>query len=200
LNTISTDQITNLLLAWERGDESALERLMPLVMEELRRIASYYMRKERVGHTLQTTALVNEAYVRLVEQKRVQWRNRSHFFAIAATCMRRVLCDSAKSRARDKRGGGAEHVALSDAQPIAEERAAELVELDEALERLAEQDRRKGSVVEMRYFGGYSVKEIAEFLEVSETTVAREWSMARAWLRRELCAKPNMLTRPPGCV
>jgi len=179
-------EITQLLLAWERGDQSALERLMTLVQEELRRLASGFMRKERKGHLLQTTALVNEAYLRLVDQTQVHWRNRNQFFAVAATCMRRVLLDYARAQECDKRGGGAEHIALSDAPPLPDEKAAEIVALDEALRELETQDARKSQIVELRYFGGYTVEEVAEILGVPKTTIEREWRMARAWLQREL--------------
>lgn len=182
----SQQEITQLLLAWEQGDQSASERLMLLVEKELHRLAKSYMRKEKAGHTLQTTALVNEAYLKLVDQKRVHWKNRAHFFGIAATCMRRILCDYAKAQKRKKRGGGAEHIALSDAPPICFETSAELLALDEALQKLTRQDARKSQIVEMCYFGGYSDEEVAKFLEVSKETVEREWRMARAWLRREL--------------
>ena len=149
------------------------------------------MRKEAPGHLLQTTALVNEAYLRLVDQSRVQWQNRAHFFGIAAICMRRVLVDYAREQGRDKRGGGAEHLALSDALPLPDEKGIELLALDEALQKLAKQDARKSRIVEMRYFLGCTVEEVAEFLGVSVETVAREWRLARAWLRRELGAAPT---------
>lgn len=184
-------EITQLLLAWEQGDESALERLLPLVEKELRLLASGYMRKEKKGHLLQTTALVNEAFIKLVDQKRVHWQNRAHFFGIAATCMRRILCDYARGQEREKRGGDLEQIALSDAPPIPVEQSAELLALDEALHKLAKQDARKSRIVELRYFGGYSVEEVAALLEISEATVAREWRLARAWLQRELEAKPQ---------
>jgi RNA polymerase sigma-70 factor (ECF subfamily) len=182
----SPQEISQLLLAWEQGDQSALERLMLLVEKELRRLAKSYMRKEKKGHSLQTTDLVNEAYLKLVDQKRVHWKSRAHFFGIAATCMRRVLCDYAKAENRKKRGSGLEHIALSDVQPMLAEKSVELLALDEALQKLAEQDARKSQVVEMRYFGGYTVEEVAAILEISKETVAREWRMARAWLKREM--------------
>lgn len=184
-------EITQLLMAWQRGDQSALEQLMPLVEKELRRLASGFMRKESKGHLLQTTALVNEAFLKLVNQTQAQWQNRNQFFAIAATCMRRVLLDHARAQERGKRGGGAEHIALSDAPPLSEEKAAEIVALDEALRELEKQDARKSRIVELRYFGGYTVEEVAEILGVPKTTVEREWSMARAWIQRELAAKPE---------
>lgn len=182
----STREITELLQAWQRGDASALERLMPLVMSELRDLAKSYMRKEKQGHTLQTTALINEAYIKLVEQKRVDWQNRSHFFGVAALCMRRILVDHAKAQGRNKRGGSVEHIALSDDKIIPAEKSAELIALDEALQKLSQQDERKSKVVELKYFGGLNMEEIAEVLNVSKTTVEREWRMARAWLQREL--------------
>ncbi len=183
----SPQEITELLLAWERGDESALERLLPLVEKELRLIAKRYLRKEGPGHTLQTTALINEAFIKLVDQ-RVHWQSRGHFFGIAATCMRRVLLDYAKAQGRQKRGGDWEQIALSDASLIPDEKAVELVALDEALKALAKQDTRKSRIVELRYFGGCTVEEVAEILGVSKETIAREWRLARAWLRRELGA------------
>lgn len=182
-------EITELLLAWEQGDPVALERLMPLVMEELRRLAARYMRKENRGHLLQTTALVNEAYLKLTDQKRVHWQNRQHFYAIAATCMRRVLCDYARAETADKRGGRAEHVPIPDMELITIDKAAELLILDEALNKLAKQDERKSRIVELRYFGGYSVEEVAEMIGLSERTIAEEWKMARAWLRREMMSE-----------
>lgn len=179
-------EITYLLLAWERGDQSAFEKLVPLVEAELRRIAKSYMRHERPGHVLQTTALVNEAYVKLIAQDRVHWQNRSHFFAIAAQCMRRVLMDYAKNRLRAKRGADPLQVELSEAVGMSESQSEELLELDYALSMLAAEDKRKVKVVELRYFCGYSVEETAQLLNVSEATVARDWRLARAWLRRQI--------------
>ena len=187
----SPHEITQLLLAWQAGDQAAFEQLLPLVEHELRQLAKRYMRQEKQGHLLQTTALINEAYLRLVDQKRVHWQNRAHFFGIAATCMRRVLIDYAKAQQRDKRGGDAEHVSLSDAPPIPVEKSVELLALDEALNKLAKQDERKSRIVEWRYFSGCTVDEVAEILGVPRTTIEREWSMARAWLQRELDAKPK---------
>jgi len=184
-------EITQLLLAWEQGDQSALEQLIPLVQEELRRLASGFMRKERKGHLLQTTALVNEAYLRLAGQNHIHWQNRNQFFALAATCMRRILLDYARSQGRDKRGGDAQHIALSDAPPLPDDKAAEIVALDEALRELEKQDASKSRIVELRYFGGYTVEEVAEILGVPKTTIEREWRMARAWLQRELDATPK---------
>jgi RNA polymerase sigma-70 factor (ECF subfamily) len=178
--------ITRLLLAWSDGDQTALERLLPLIERELHRIARNYMRRENPGHTLQTTALVNEAYFRLVDQKTVRWQNRAHFFGIAAQIMRRILLNYARDRHREKRGGGNVQVSLSEVAVITAEQSAELIALDEALKRLAGFDERKCRVVELRYFGGLSVEETAEVLGVSVVTVARDWKMAKAWLAREI--------------
>jgi RNA polymerase sigma factor (TIGR02999 family) len=179
-------EITRLLIAWSEGDQAALERLLPLIERELHRIARHYMRRENPGHTLQTTALVNEAYFRLIDQRHVRWQNRAHFFAIAAQIMRRILLNYARDRQRVKRGGQAVQVSLSEVAVADEERSAELIALDEALGRLAAIDERKCRVVELRYFGGLSVEETAEVLGVSAVTVARDWKMARAWLAREI--------------
>lgn len=163
-----------------------MERLIPLVEKELHRLAHRYMRQENDGHTLQTTALINETFLRLVDQNRVKWQNRAHFYGIAAQIMRRVLLNYARDRKRNKRGGGAVRVSLSEVNLMSEEDSVELLALDEALERLAAIDERKSRVVELRYFGGLSVKETAEVLEVSLVTVARDWDMAKAWLAREI--------------
>jgi RNA polymerase sigma-70 factor (ECF subfamily) len=179
-------EITGLLIAWSDGDQAALERLLPLIERELHRIARHYMRRESPGHTLQTTALVNEAYFRLIEQKRVRWQNRAHFFAIAAQIMRRILLNYARDRHRDKRGGRAVQVSLSEVAVMGEERSAELIALDEALERLAAFDARKARVVELRHFGGLTAAEAAEVLGVSVITVERDWSAAKAWLAKEV--------------
>ena len=183
--------ITDLLQEWERGDQSALEKLVPLVEAELRRIARGYMRHEKPGHILQTTALINEAYMKLIGQARVHWQSRSHFYAIAAQCMRRVLMDYAKSRQRAKRGGDPHQVELSEAMTMSQAQSEELLELDEALQKLAQDDHRKVKVVELRYFCGYSVKETAALLNVSDVTVARDWRLARSWLRREIFRARN---------
>lgn len=182
----SPSEITELLVCWGNGDRAALERLLPLVEGELHRLAHAYMRREHPEHTLQTTALINETYLRLVDQRRVKWQNRAHFFGISAQIMRRVLLNYARSKRRDKRGGGAYMVSLSEAEAVAEGRSVELIALDEALQRLSLVDERKGRVVELRYFGGLSVQETAEVLGVSPVTVARDWDMARAWLAREM--------------
>jgi RNA polymerase sigma-70 factor (ECF subfamily) len=174
-------EVTALLTAWSDGDESAYDKLVPLVYEELHRLAHRYMRRERDGHTLQTTALVGEAYMRLVGQ-RVEWQNREHFFAASARLMRRILVDHARSRGYQKRGGGARRVPLEDVLEMTEERATELVALDEALDALARIDERKARVVELRYFGGLEIEETAQLLGVSPNTVKRDWRTARAWL------------------
>jgi RNA polymerase sigma factor (TIGR02999 family) len=178
--------ITQLLLAWNGGDEGALHRLMPVVHEELRRLAHHYMRSERSGHPLQTTALVNEAYLRLIDSSHVQWQNRAHFFAISAQLMRRVLVDVARTRNKRKRGGDIVQVPLDEALVVSGEPALDVVALDDALNALAAFDERKSKVVEMRYFGGLSVDETAEALGVSAVTVMRDWSVAKVWLLREL--------------
>jgi RNA polymerase sigma factor (TIGR02999 family) len=183
---MAAGDITGLLLNWSDGDTSALDRLAPVVEKELRRLAHNYMRHERPDHTLQTTALVNEAYIRLVDQKQVRWQNRAHFFGIAASVMRRILVDYARSRSREKRGAGAFQVSLTEAAVLSRDEAESLLELNVALERLAERDERKARVVECRYFGGLTSEEVAEVLKISITTVERDWSFAKAWLRREL--------------
>ena len=182
----SPQQVTQLLAAWSSGDRAALDELMPLVYEELRRLAHQYMNRERPGHTLQTSALINEAYVRLVNQKEIQWQDRAHFFGIAARLMRQVLVDYARKRNYAKRGGGAQQVALDEALIVSKERAAEVVALDDALESLAEIDPRQSQIVEMRFFGGLTIEETAEVLAVSPGTVMREWTLAKAWLRRAM--------------
>ena len=179
-------RVTELLVAWSGGDESALEALMPLVHAELRRLARRQMRRERDGHTLQTTALVNEAYLRLVDLSRIRWQDRAHFFAMSARLMRRILVDHARSRQYVKRGGGAWRVTFDEALVASAEPAADLVALDEALQVLARVDARKSHVVELRYFGGLSVDETAEALHVSPETVMRDWRLAKAWLLREI--------------
>jgi RNA polymerase sigma factor (TIGR02999 family) len=175
-------QITQLLGDWRSGDAAALEKLIPLVQPVLQQLAHRYMSKERPGHTLQTTLLVNDAYLQLADQKHPQWQNRSHFFAIAAQLMRRIMVDHARQRHALKRGGGAMKVTLDESAHAAQSRAVELLALDEALEKLARFDKRKADVVEMRYFGGLTMEEIADVLKVHVNTVTREWSAARAWL------------------
>jgi RNA polymerase sigma-70 factor (ECF subfamily) len=179
-------EVTALLLSWSDGDQDALARLMPLVYDELRRLALDHLRRERPDHTLQPTALVNEVYLRLVDQRSVSWQTRAQFFGLAARLMRHVLVDHARTRAAAKRGGGASKLSLDEARVAPEEVAAELVALDEALVRLAAVDERKGRVVEMRFFGGLSVEETAEALGVSDKTVMRDWRIAKLWLHREL--------------
>jgi RNA polymerase sigma factor (TIGR02999 family) len=182
----SPKQITRLLVAWGEGDESALAELTPLVHAELRRLAHRYMGGERAGHTLQTTALVNEAYVRLIDWKSVRWQNRAHFFGVSAQLMRRILVDFARARGNAKRGGGAQRVELDEAGNLPDDKGADLVALDEALHSLAELDPRQSKVVELRFFGGLTVEEAAEVLKVSPATVRRDWGLARVWLLREL--------------
>jgi RNA polymerase sigma factor (TIGR02999 family) len=179
-------QITGLLADWSKGDQTALAKLLPLVYDELHRLASRYMRRERPDHTLQTTALVHEAYLRLVGQKNVRWQTRVHFFAAAAQVMRHILVDHARGRRRAKRGEGLPEVSLEEAAVITNERADELLAVDTALTRLTAVDARKSRVFELRYFGGMSVEEAAQALQVSPATVARDWRMAKAWLRREI--------------
>jgi RNA polymerase sigma factor (TIGR02999 family) len=186
MTTHSPKEITRLLVAWGDGDESALAELTPLVYQELHRLAHHYMNGERADHTLQTTALVNEAYVRLIDWKNVRWQSRAHFFAVSAQLMRRILVDFARSRDYRKRGGGARAVALDEAALVSDDKGTDLVALDEALVSLAKLDARQSKVVELRFFGGLSIEEAAEVLKVSPGTVRRDWSLARAWLHREL--------------
>ena len=186
MQTHSPNEITRLLTAWTDGDQSALEKLVPLVESELHRLAHHYMGRERPGHTLQTSALVNEAYIRLIDWKNVRWQNRAHFFAVSAQLMRRILVDFARERNYLKRGGGALQVSLAEAESLPLERNDDLVALDEALAKLSQFDDRKGRVVELRFFGGLSVREVAEVLKVSEETVMRDWRLAKVWLLREL--------------
>jgi RNA polymerase sigma factor (TIGR02999 family) len=186
MRTHSPEEITQLLLAWSQGDRSALDQLIPLVYDELRRLAKHYLGQEGRGHTLQTTALVNEAYLRLIDASQVRWQNRAHFFAVSAQLMRRVLVDFARSHQQLKRGGDAHRVPLDEALMMSEERGADLVALDEALSALSAIDGRQSQVVELRFFGGLSVEETAEVLKISPTTVRRDWTLARAWLHREL--------------
>ena len=186
---MGTDQpsnVTGLLLAWGRGDEHALARLMPLVHRELQRIAQRCMARERAGHTLQATALVNEAYLRLIDAKAVDWRDRAHFFSLCARIMRRILVDHARSRAADKRMGGAARVTLDEALVVADQPSIDIIALDDALDALAAFDARKSRVVEMRFFAGLSVDETASVLSVSAETVMRDWRLAKAWLQREM--------------
>ena len=181
----SPREVSRLLVDWGNGDRAALDELMPLVYHELRRLAGRYMRRESQGHTLQTSALVNEAYLRLVDQKSVKWQNRAHFFGVAAQLMRRILVDHARSRLRAKRGGGAQMVSLVESGATSEE-VADVIALDVALKDLAEMDPRKSQIVEMKFFGGLTTEEMAEVLKVTSRTVEREWRKARAWLNRAL--------------
>jgi RNA polymerase sigma factor (TIGR02999 family) len=182
----SPDEITALLLAWSRGQASALDQLIPLVHDELHRIAKRYMRRERPGQTMQTTALVDEAYLRLIDSSRVHWQNRAHFFAIAAQLMRRILVDFARRRHNLKCGGAAKKVTFDEALVVSSDAGAEMIAVDDALNALASLDARQSQVVELRFFGGLSINETAEVLRVSEGTVRRDWSLAKAWLHREL--------------
>lgn len=182
----SVQDVTGLLLEWQQGDHDALDKLTPLVYDELRRIAHRYMRQERGGHTLQTTALVNEAYVRLVGGQRIEWQNRAHFYGVVAQVMRRVLIDHARRLQNIKHGGDAQRVSLEEIAVLPHARAAELLALDEALNELARLDARKARVVELRYFGGLSIEETADVLDISAMTVRRDWRAAKAWLYRAL--------------
>ena len=187
----SRQDATQLLHAWGEGDASALEKLTPLVYKELHRLARHYMRGERPDHTLQTTALVNEAYLRLIDWKNARWQNRAHFVAVAAQLMRRILVDYARSRHYAKRGGGAQRVSLDEVALVSEKRAPEVIAVDDALRRLDAIDPRKAQVVELRFFGGLSVKEAAEVLKVSQQTVLRDWDLARTWLHRDISEKDD---------
>jgi RNA polymerase sigma factor (TIGR02999 family) len=186
MNQPATQDITRLLLAWGAGDKAALDELMPLVYAELRKLARGFMRHQRPDHTLQTTALVNEAYLRLIDSSRVNWQNRTHFFAISAQLMRRILVDFARARKSLKRGGEVQKVELDEALVVPLEQKTDLVALDDALKALAELNPRQSQVVELRYFGGLSEEEIAEHLGISVRTVRRDWSVARAWLFRRM--------------
>lgn len=178
-------EVTRLLIDWGNGDRAALDELIALVYDELRRMARRYMRRESQGHTLQTSALVHEAYLRLVDQKSVQWQNRAHFFGVAAQLMRRILVDHARSRSRAKRGGGAQMISFVD-QAVVSKEVAEVIALDDALKNLAEMDARKSQIVEMKFFGGLTTEEVAEVLKVTPRTVEREWRKAKAWLNRAI--------------
>jgi RNA polymerase sigma-70 factor, ECF subfamily len=182
----SQNSVTQLLIKWRDGDETALDQLTPIVYQELRRLAHAHMRHERQGHTLQTSALINEAYIRLVDHKGMRWQNRAHFYGVAAQAMRRVLVDYARSRKSDKRGGGVQMVELNQAAALAQKQATDLIALHEALTELASFDPRKSKVVEMRYFGGMSIEETAEALGISPATVNRDWETAKLWLLRAI--------------
>jgi RNA polymerase sigma factor (TIGR02999 family) len=191
MTTPSDHKITQLLLAWGEGDQSASEELATLVYAELRRLAGNYMRQERPGHTLQTADLINEAYLRLIKWENPRWQNRAHFFVIAAQVMRKILVDYAIKRCRDKRGGGARRVSLDEAAKVSENNLEEIIAVHEALEKLAAIDERKSRIVELRYFGGLSVKEVVEALKLPQRTVERELNLALAWLYRELRGKDD---------
>jgi RNA polymerase sigma factor (TIGR02999 family) len=180
------NEVTQLLIDWSHGDKAALEQLIPLVHAELRHLARHYMGRENPGHTLQTSALLNEAYIRLVDQQNVPWQNRAHFFAVSAQVMRHILIDHARSHAYSKRGGGARKVPLDEAMTLNDQRAEELVALDDALNLLAAMDPRKSQIIELRFFGGLSIEETAEAMNISPITVTREWRSAKAWLLREM--------------
>jgi len=184
-------EVTVLLQAWTEGDEAALEKLTPLIYDEMRRMARHYMSRERSSPTLETGAILNEAFLRLVHWKNARWQNRSHFYGLAAQMMRRVLVDHARSRGYGKRGGGIRPIALDEAVVVSPERSSDMVALDDALVRLASVDERKSKVVELRFFGGLSVEETAEVLEVSVHIVARDWTLAKAWLQRELTGRED---------
>lgn len=186
MDPCAPSEVTQLLIAWSSGDQVARERLMSVVYEELHRLARRYMRNESPGHTLQTSALVHEAFIRLVDQRNVHWQNRSHFFGIAAQMMRRILVDYARSRNFAKRGGGAVKLSLEEGLIVSDVRSEEIVAVHEALEGLAKMDPRQAQIVELKFFGGLSNEETAGVLDVSAGTVARDWTMAKAWLRREI--------------
>ena len=185
MNARSSQEVTQLLVAWSEGDRAALEKLVPVIEAELRRLARHYLRRERPGHTLETTALVNEAYVRLIDWSNAKWENRAHFFGVSAQLMRRILVDFARRRPRNE-GGEVHHVSLDNALMLSQGRSADLVALDDALTSLSKLDPRRGRIVELRFFGGLSVEETAEVLGISAITVIREWNKARIWLYREL--------------
>lgn len=184
--TAAAHQVTQLLQQWSEGDESALANLMPLVHDELHRLAHQHMRRESAGHVLQTSALINEAYIRLVDQPQIRWQDRAHFFGIAARLMRHILVDDARRRNATKRGGSFIQVPLDEANTVVQEQAANVAALDDALLRLETIDERQGKIVELRFFGGLSIEETAQILKVSPGTVMRDWTFARAWLRREM--------------
>lgn len=194
--TPSPQEVTQLLADWAKGDHSALDKVFPLVHSELRRIAQRQMSQERPGHTLQATALVNEAYLKLAGHEGFDWQNRAHFFAVCAQVMRHILIDHARAHARDKRGGGMAKVSLNDALVVVEDQASHFIALDEALRMLERLDPQKGKIVELRYFGGLSVEEAAEVMNISPRTVRREWQRAKAWLYRMMTEGIEDETRP----
>jgi len=195
--TPTRGEVSELLRAWTDGDQSVIEKLTPIVYAELHRLAQRYMRGERAGHSLQATALVNEAYMRLVDYKGMQWQNRAHFFAVSAQLMRRILVEHARRR-NLKRGGGLQHVSLEETAMLGREKSNDLVALDDALNTLAQIDSRKAQVVEMRFFGGLSVEETAEVLKVSAITVMRDWNTAKGWLYRELMPESDSNGKSDG--
>jgi RNA polymerase sigma-70 factor (ECF subfamily) len=182
MEALSSKELTQLLLHWGKGDKAALDKLMPFVYGELHRLAHHYMQGERPGHTLQTTALINEAYLRLIDYRKMQWQDRAHFFAVAAQVMRRILVDSARSCHEAKRGGGVQKLSLDEAVAVSQEKSAEVIAVDDALKDLSALDPRKSQIVELRYFGGLNIEETAEVLKISPTTVQREWRSAKAFL------------------
>lgn len=186
-----SDQVTKLLADWSNGDRDALERLTPLVYGELRRLAGRYLRRERPGHTLQSTALVHEAYMRLIDQRTVRWQNRAHFYGVAAQMIRRILVDHARSRQAAKRGADAPKLSLDEAIGVPERKEVDLIALDDSLEALAQMDRQQSRIVELRFFTGLTVEETAEVLGISPATVKRDWVTAKAWLYRELSRTPQ---------
>jgi len=186
MSTPSKNEVSQLLVDWRGGDKAALDKLIPLVHQELRRLARHYLRAERIGHTLQPTALVNEAYLRLIDYRDIQWQNRAHFFAVAAQLMRRILIDHARSRNYAKRGGAQQKLSLSKADRFANKPDVDLVALDDALKTLAAMNEQQSRLVELRFFGGLTIEETAEVLGVSHATVERDWAVSRAWLRREI--------------
>ena len=186
MKTLAADNLTDLLLEWREGDKAALDRLVPIVYDELRRIAHRYVQHERDAHTLQTSALVNEAYLRFAGQRKVDWQNRAHFFAVTAQVMRHILIDHARRRRYAKHGGEVQQIPINDAAEMSLQRAGELIALEEALDQLAKLDQRKCQVVELRYFGGLSLEETAEVLQISLMTVRRDWRAAKAWLYRSV--------------
>lgn len=192
MSTPAPDEVSQLLLNWSNGDQKALDELIPVVYQELHRLAHYYMRRERPGQTFQTTALVDEAYLRLVNYKRMRWQNRAHFFAIAAQVMRRILVEHARSRDSAKRGAGAQKVSLEETAIVSQGRSAEVIAVNDALIDLETWDPRKGKIVELRFFGGLNIEETAEVMKISTTTVQREWRAAKAWLHRALSEGTNV--------
>ena len=189
--TIPSHEVTLMLQAWGKGDHAALEKLTPLVEAELRRLARHYLAQERPGHTLQTTALINEAWLRLIDWKQVSWQNRAHFFGVSAHLMRYILVGFARERQQQKRGGGAQLVSLDEAVTISTERGSDLIALDDALQTLEKYDPRKCRIVELRFFGGLSVEEAAEVMNLAPITIIREWNKAKAWLYQELSAETS---------